>query len=242
MSVIETIAALAVLGLASAPHCALMCGPLAMRGCRGAGGALSRQDTLGYVAGRLSAYLFVGAVAGSVGAGVLGVVDSPLRVVAVEAIAVLLLCEGVNVLMPGRFGFAAWVSRPSSTVLSAIFPTRGVGLGMATGFLPCGALLAAVLLASSSASVVAAGLGMLTFAVVTLPGVFAPLLASLSLGGWFGGGISKVPRGPQALRRAGGIALVLLSLWVGARPLLMGGGPHSIMPSHVHRDSGPAAR
>jgi len=240
VSVVETITALAVLGLASAPHCALMCGPLALRGCRGADGAVSAKLTLGYVAGRLSAYLFVGALAGSVGAGVLGVVDSPLRVVAIELIAVLLLSEGLNVLMPGRFSLVAWAPRPSSTALSSLFPTRGVALGMATGFLPCGALLAALLLASSSASAVAAGLGMASFALVTLPGVFAPLMASLSLSRWFGGGLPKALREPRALRRAGGIALVLLSLWVGARPLLAAGSLHSILPPHTHPSSSSA--
>ena len=70
MSVAATalsVPALFALGLASSPHCALMCAPLAQLGSRPGHGL----DTMRLHLGRLSAYMLLGAIAGALGGGIL---------------------------------------------------------------------------------------------------------------------------------------------------------------------------
>ena len=81
---------------------------------------------------------------------------------------------------------------------------------MATGILPCGVMMGAWLLAASTGTAMRGSLTMLIFAVATLPGLLAPVLA---------GGVLT-----PALRRLRpawyGWAWCLLAVWVGARPLM----------------------
>jgi sulfite exporter TauE/SafE len=109
------------------------------------------------------------------------------------------------------------------------FPTQGLALGLATGFLPCAALLAAVLLAAASTAPLAAGLGMLVFAVASAPGLLVPIVA----GDWFTRRLG--PRGAGlAGMRLGGVALLVLALWIGARPWLNASQAMHAMHGHAH--------
>jgi sulfite exporter TauE/SafE len=229
MSWLETLAAFAALGLASAPHCAFMCGPLAVHGCR-RGERTHASLTLQYMLGRASSYFFLGVVAGSVGVLSFGAVGRGFTLVLCELIAVLLLMEAAARFFPGRFGLRRARLPRLFERARAWFPTRGLALGLATGFLPCAALLAAVLLAATAELPLAAGVGMLVFALASAPGLLVPIVA----GGWFARAV-----GPRAARVAGmklaGVALLALALWIGARPFL-----HSSHATHASSGVGNA--
>jgi hypothetical protein len=202
---------------------------------------VSPRLTFQYVAGRATSYVFLGVMAGTIGSHALARLGSSARVWVAEAIAVVLVVDGLRLLrsraLPVRksvepapaavvdrapFGAErrrSWLAAPQS-VLQALLsaaPRQGLGLGLVTGFLPCGALLSALVLASSSGSVPAAAAGMLVFSLASLPGVLAPLLLARPLRR------AMTPiRVPHLAAAAGGTVLILLGLWVAARPLRVG--------------------
>lgn len=207
---IELVVAAAVLGLGVAPHCAVMCGPVAARACA-AQGRTRMESAPGYVLGRLTSYAFVGVVVGTFGGGLLTQVASPLRIVAIELVALFLLAEGIRLIAPRLFA-AGSLGRISETIAKRI-PKSGLGLGLATGFFPCGALISAVLLAAISGNGLSGAVVMAVFSFASLPGVLAPSLAIR----WFGrNGVGDFT---AKFARAGGALLIVLAVWVGARPL-----------------------
>jgi sulfite exporter TauE/SafE len=208
--VIELVVAAAVLGLGVAPHCAVMCGPVAARACA-ARGASRLESAPGYVIGRLTSYSLVGVIVGTFGGGLLTQAASPLRIVAIELVALFLLAEGLRLIAPGWFA-AGSLGRISENIARRI-PQSGLGLGLATGLFPCGALISAVLLAAISGNGLSGAAVMAVFSFASLPGVLAPSLAIA----WFG----RRGAGDFTARfaRAGGALLIVLAVWVGARPL-----------------------
>ncbi len=218
LGIAETLAAFALLGLASTPHCAAMCGPLAARAC---GGRLLSASSGGYVVGRTSSYLALGALAGGLGSSVLEFVGPALRLVVAEFVALILLLEGVRMLRGG--GLAA-TGVPVPTWVLPVWrrlPERGLGIGLATGFLPCGALLSALLLAAASGGSLQAAAGMAVFSLASLPGVLVlPLIAGATARLRFG------TRAPDLARRVGGCTLIAIALWVAVRPALVSQHDH----------------
>jgi sulfite exporter TauE/SafE len=175
------------------------------------------ESAPGYVLGRLTSYAFVGVVVGTFGGGLLTQVANPLRIVAIELVALFLLAEGIRLIAP-RFFAAGSLGRISETIGRRI-PTSGLGLGLATGFFPCGALISAVLLAAISGNGISGAVVMVVFSFASLPGVLAPSLAF----GWFARrGSGDLTAG---FARAGGALLIALAVWVGARPLFATPGP-----------------
>ncbi len=223
MSASEYIVALGLLGLASNVHCIAMCGPLAARACC-ASGRMDPVLSLQYLAGRMTSYVFLGALVGFAGARLVVHAGAPLRVVIAELVALILLVQALRLWKPGWFSLRRFglLAKPVAT-LSSVLPRRGLGLGLITGFLPCGALYAALGVAAASADPLVAAAGLALFAVASIPG----LLAAAA-------GVAFVGRSPQRnwkLRRglagSGALALALLAFWIAARPLL---------PHHGHHD------
>lgn len=149
----EVVLAGGMAGLASAPHCAGMCGPIAAATC------VDAESGTRYGLGRLAAYAFNGALAGGMGHALLGLLDAPVA----RGIASLLLGAGL--------GLSAW--RLYSSRAPKLFglrtksdlSRRPATIGALTGFLPCGALVAGLTLAAASGSIVFGALTMLAFAV-----------------------------------------------------------------------------
>ena len=176
------LAAGATAGLASIPHCAGMCGPLAAFACRSPSGERSEGwRVLAYQGGRLAGYTTLGVVAGALG-------------------------HGLSFALPGRYvqallswslalalGFAAFrayrASRPRPALPHAApialgraprapsLAERLLGrvlhapllLGLLTALLPCGALAAGLLVAAGTAQPWGGALAMIGFAVASGP-------------------------------------------------------------------------
>lgn len=177
-------------------HCAGMCGPfvLSQVGSRLSGLPLERAGRLArlrgaallpYHAGRLTTYSLLGAAAG----GLAGGVEPLLAHGYLPAIVLMLAALGFAVLGIGRLAqlplLAGW--RPQSrgfggnlsgwwqSRLGGLFrqPTgwRGYLLGLGLGFLPCGLIYGALLLAGASGNWRDGLLMMAAFALGTMPGL-----------------------------------------------------------------------
>jgi sulfite exporter TauE/SafE len=194
------LAALAT-GLLGSLHCAAMCGPLAIAGCR------ARGDTLRYLLGRAVSYATVGAALGLFGRRAVDLVPARL---AVFVVAAALAWRGVSLLRaPGQLVQIRLVRDVGS-----LLPSSGLGLGLATGFLPCGLLLPAWLLAASTESAPLGAVVMLAFAFASTGGLLLPLLGRPLLGRL------ALPRRAQAA------AWLILAALVAARPLLVASHCH----------------
>ena len=184
----------ALMGLAAAPHCALMCStPCALA-------ATGRREQARLLTGRLIGYSAAGVVASvsaqalaqmSQGAAVL----QPLWALLQAALLVLGLSLVVRGRVPVWLANARW--RPA--------PGRSFVTGLAWVVMPCGLLHAALLLAALSNSPLGGGLAMAAFAVTSMLGLaVAPA--------W----VARLPRrvgdASPALRLAG-VGLVAASGW-----------------------------
>ena len=165
-------------GLASMPHCAAMCGPLAAAGGGG-------RRAIAFQTSRFGAYLVLGYIAGGVGQGLRALFD--------DARLVHMLLAGS---LAVGLGLAAWrlwregssKAEPDLIQLGRKKPARrqlikSAMLGASTACLPCGALLAGALVAASAGSVIGGALSMGAFAVVSSPGLLAASFAASRLRG-----------------------------------------------------------
>jgi sulfite exporter TauE/SafE len=206
------LAAAAGAGLVGTVHCAAMCGPLAA-----AGVAPGARAAAGYFGGRLLSYGAVGALLGFIGEHALCKLPmASVQLGAAVLVALALAARGVALVRPR--GLVKLGRRPPRRLLgrlAAILPRRGLGLGLATGILPCGMLIPAWLLAAATASAAGGAAVMVVFSVASAPGLVAIALGARAVRGLF----SRVP--PLAIASA----FWLLALYVAARPLL--GAVHS---------------
>ena len=221
--ILETavLTALATGALGSA-HCAAMCGPLAVAGCS-RGEAVSREDAAGYFAGRLFAYATMGAVMGHLGHHALCILPmTVLEGIATAAVASAAAYRGISLLRARPSGERLLVlgaRRPRATALASLaelWPRRGLGLGLATGIMPCGLLLPAWVLAAGTASAPSGAVVMAAFSVATLPGLVVPLLGRRLL--------QRVMELERLPKSAYGLMWCALAAWIAARPLLVASG------------------
>jgi sulfite exporter TauE/SafE len=200
----ELVGVAVVTGVLGSIHCAAMCGPLAAAGGR----------PVAYLAGRLVSYAALGALFGLIGEHAL----CHLPVETVQTVAALLVgafavWKAVTVARRPRPAPALQLGRRRVPLLArvlSLLPRRGFGLGLATGFLPCGMLIPAWTLAMGSGGAPAGAAVMAAFWLGTSPGLLAPLVAARLARGL----LARVPRAVQ------GAAWAALALWVLARPLL----------------------
>lgn len=156
-------------------HCAAMCGPFVMAQTLARIGhgpvRLAGAALVPYHFGRFVSYTALGAALGGLG-GALASVPG-LR----WAIPFLLTTAGVLFALQAMgkaFGaksgvLAAWLGRAVRPLLEAPGPARGLALGVALGFLPCGFLYAALAAAAGSGGAFDGALAMAGFALGTVP-------------------------------------------------------------------------
>lgn len=204
MELLPLLGAALAAGLASAPHCAGMCGPLALAAC-----GSRAAPSAGYAVGRALSYALGGAAAGLVGGRVVGVLGrAHVHEVAAAITALAIAWQAVR-LLRGTSRAPTLVPLRASKGSSV---TRGLGLGALTGLLPCGALASGLMLAASAASAQGGAAVMLVFSLATAPGLIA-VVAAGRLASLFG------LRAPTSLqRRVFGVALIALAAWTLARP------------------------
>jgi uncharacterized protein len=214
--------ALATGALGSA-HCAAMCGPLAAAGCGGETG-LSARKTAGYFLGRAAAYTTMGAVLGHIGRHALCILPmGALEGIAIFMVAAAAAYRGISLLRrkaPGDRLIALGTApkkratRPWISLVGELLPRRGLGLGLATGVMPCGLLLPAWALAAGTASAAAGAAVMAAFSLATMPGLLVPIVGR----GVLERALARVPV------QAYGVAWCALSVWVAVRPWLVASG------------------
>ncbi len=226
------------LGLAGAAHCAGMCGGFAAAvSARRDPTASAALRQLAYLLGKATTYALLGvsaALAGGLlahgGAGLVG--DDPgTRARALESLRGILawMAGGMLVLFGlASMGFApparlrpaalerllAPLARGLRSLASLPGYAGALGLGLSTGFLPCGLSWAALVLAATTNPAVA-GLGLFVFGLAT-----APALVAAALGWRFLGARRRV----WAARLAGPL-LVAFGLYTGLRGGLPVGEP-----------------
>lgn len=208
-------------GLLASLHCAAMCGPLALAGCSNQG-VLHGKSTLGYFGGRLIAYGAVGAVLGHLGKHALCILPmNTLQSIALVSVSLLSAARGISILRAKKSNSNELISlragakentQKRASVLGLLFetlPKRGLGLGLITGFLPCGVLFMAWALAAGTASPQQGALSMMLFCVASMPGLIVPLA-----------GRKLIMRASAHLpKTAYGLLWCALALWLAFRPL-----------------------
>lgn len=229
----ETMIAMALLGFSSAPHCAFMCGPLAARACARSQGQSTWRNSLLYTAGRLASYTFLGALAGALGA--VAITPSPLLgQLASAALAAVLAWRAWELAFPGRRRFAF-----HPRLVRLLRPLRNDAgfLGLVTALLPCGAVVAALLLAATSANAAVGALGMTVFTLASAPGTLLVV--------WGGGSVGRrveARLSPLQMRNGAIAVLLALSLWTALRPWLGHEHHHHEPMKHVHHMHGHSAQ
>ena len=173
-------------------HCVGMCGPFVVSQVTARMehvpvrrmGELTRLHgalLLPYHFGRATTYVLLGVLAGVLSDGLTALSQTAwLMPVLLSAAAVFFLIYGLSGLLPhlapdvgiGR-RFGAVLSRPLKSLFAAPTGWRGYGLGLALGFIPCGLVYGALLLAGGAGGAVAGGMVMAGFALGTLPALFA---------------------------------------------------------------------
>jgi len=173
-----------LLGLAGGGHCAGMCGGIVGALTLAPGGrARPIVFAAAYHAGRASSYVVAGAmigIVGEMGLTLRGTLQVQQALFAVASIALLIaglsLAGYAPVMRPlEAAGSVLWrrIQPWSRALIPATTPPRAALLGVLWGWLPCGMVYAALLLALGSGSVVGGAVTMLAFGLGTLPSLVA---------------------------------------------------------------------
>lgn len=178
-----------LLGLASTAHCWGMCGGLVMAFSAVPAAADRTLDNgawhraIAFNAGRLIAYILLGALCGASGAGLLSALPGDAGHSALEtAAALFMVISGLAMLgrLPGHLqletlGLKLWrATRPlTSALLPATSVPRRFLLGGLWGLVPCGLVYSMLTLAATRGSATDGALLMTAFGAGTLPGMLA---------------------------------------------------------------------
>lgn len=195
--------ALFLAGLGTSLHCSLMCGALQGVQLQSRGG-MSLQQTLMLIhSGRLLGYTTLGAVAGALGAPLLGWLPAEQggRVVQVLA-AVTLVMAALLHLRKKPLQHSACGLRKRNGLMRLPEAPRLFIQGLMWAALPCGILYAVLLLAALAGSAVSGALLLAAFGLGTVP------LLGMT-GGLWGGIIQRAS--PQHWRATGAAALLALA-------------------------------
>lgn len=166
----------AAAGLASIPHCTVMCGPLSAYACSGCS-PVSGQAR--YQLGRFISYSALGAVVGAAGgAAAIALPGSWGSALLSWSLALGLGVAALRLWRRPRTRLVQVATKPSTR--REAFERPGVvaalgrhpfAVGLVTALLPCGALAAAVLIAASTGSASGGAMSMLAFSVVSGAGL-----------------------------------------------------------------------
>jgi len=199
----------ALFALASALHCAGMCGAFALAVAGAPAGRGARL--LLYLLGKTFTYVFLGALAGAAGAGV-AQVFGPARLLLGVLVGAALLLAGWRFLVGGAPARAPGVlssalARALAGPLAALRQRGGAGaafsLGALTGLLPCGVAWLAALQAAALGGPARGAVFLAAFGAGTAPALLAV--------GLLGGGLFS-RAGARRARLAGGGLLVAAGL------------------------------
>lgn len=174
------LAAALLLGLAGSAHCAGMCGGIVGALAAAPGGrARPYAFAAAYHLGRATSYAAAGAIAGALGEASLALRGSlATHQVLFAAASAAMLATGLYVAGYAPFvrrleaaGAVLWrrIQPWSRPLLPARTPLQAGSLGVLWGWLPCGMVYGALLLALASGSVLGGAATMAAFALGTMP-------------------------------------------------------------------------
>ncbi|AHE99553.1 membrane protein [Thioalkalivibrio paradoxus ARh 1] len=209
-----TLVAAFAVGVLGGVHCLGMCGGIvgAISLSHGAGAAPSWPRLLAYNLGRMTSYVVAGALAGLLGAVLLGGLPQGQRVLELLAAVFLVL---LGLYLAGWWPVLARLERVGGRIWRRIeplgrrfIPVRHAGqafvVGGIWGWLPCGLVYSVFVWTLSAGSATGGALLMAAFALGTLPnlmlmGIFAARLARIVRNDW--------------LRKGAGTLLIAYGLW-----------------------------
>ena len=214
VTAIRVIGAALVLGLASAWHCAAMCGPIALVASR------KRTYHFGlYGLGKTITYVLLGVLVATLS------LPLGMHPVGKMALAVLIgiVWVATGIETGGWYRASSWFSGSAGTFgrWLAIVRTSRWGqtnfvLGLLNGLLPCGLLYAALGMATTYQSLPLAAAFMGTFGAATLPSLAAVAYVHRRFS------LVKAPW----LRTVLGVTMVAIGLYMMLKPWLMTAHPH----------------
>ncbi|MGP9491148.1 urease accessory protein UreH domain-containing protein [Psychrobacter sp. AOP7-B1-24] len=226
-----------LMGFFGSPHCLGMCGGLVTAfglSMKEASPAKRRALIATYHLGRLTSYAFLGLIAGLIGTTVL----EPLMMGnSLPRILLGLVLVFVGVTMLGapflnkleRFGMRFW--QYLSPLRQKVFPLntfpRALTAGLLWGFLPCGLVYGALLIAVVAHNPLSGAVLMFVFGLGTVP----MLVATHETVGWLRDKIGRF-----RLRQLNGAVMVISGLAIAVVPIAMSTmhGGHDM--SHMHGD------
>lgn len=200
-ALLSSLAAAALLAGTGGLHCAAMCGGIAsaltfsIPSEKRQGKKLWAWQLL-YGSGRVSTYMLLGAGAGALGNGLLKHLSSQhfhwpalLSATIMLLLAIQMMGKQSPLIHLEKVGTHVW--RRIQPLLKGLMPVdhplKAYALGSLWGFMPCGLLYSALMVAAGTTNALAGALTMLVFGVITIPpvasaGVFAGKLRHLREG------------------------------------------------------------
>lgn len=203
-------------GLLGGVHCVGMCGGIVAATAL-QGGEMRVRLLLGYNLGRLASYGVAGMLAGMLGsAALLSQHLLPVQQGLYLLAQLMLILLGLY--LAGVHRSLAWVERAGgllwrqiqpmlSRLLPITTPGRAIAAGVLWGWLPCGLVYSALILALAQGSATDGGLLMLAFGLGTLPNLLAM--------GWLAQRLRGLVKQPW-LRRVAGLSVLTMGavgLW-----------------------------
>lgn len=228
-----------LMGFFGSPHCLGMCGGLVTAfglSMKDVSPAKRRALVATYHIGRLSSYAFLGLLAGLIGTTVLEPLMTGNNMPRI-LLGLVLVFVGVTMLGAPflnkleRFGMRFW--QYLSPLRQKVFPLntfpRALTAGLLWGFLPCGLVYGALLIAIVAHNPLSGAALMFVFGLGTVP----MLVATHETVGWLRDKIGRF-----RLRQLNGATLVLSGLAVVFIPMVMSGmhGGHNHAGGHAAMD------
>ena len=230
-ALLAAVSAALLAGFFGSAHCLGMCGGIAgLFAVKADIARLSRRAHLAFVynLGRILGYALLGFVVAGIGktfVGVIPMLSGPLRI----ASGVLIILVGLQIAfnwrplaLLERGGAGIWqrIAPSARGLLPVTSAAKALALGFLWGFLPCGLVYSALLIAATGGEALNGAYVMTAFGLGTLPAMFLTGLGSAQLQAF----MSK----SWARRGAGLLVIVmgLITLWM---PLtaLFGADPHA---------------
>ncbi len=214
------------LGLFSSFHCIGMCGGVISALTFGLDQKI-RDDKVtlavylfAYNFGRLFSYFVAGLIVGYIGTtivGVIGMSSAHQTIKTFSAIMIILIGLYIAGWFPQfskieHLGVKLWkkIQPFGQRLIPVKTPKHAICFGMIWGWLPCGLVYTALLLAALSGNAINAGLGMLAFGLGTVPAVIGTGLIS--------GKLNNTLRKPT-VRKLFGFAMIILAVLMMAIPM-----------------------
>lgn len=207
-------------GLLGSTHCLGMCA--GMSGLFAAGATVATLKTqfplaLAYNSGRVLSYAILGAVVALIGGGAVTLAPGLAGAVRIAS-GVLIILIGLQVAFRWRLlspvekaGALIWnrMAPGAKGLIPANSLSKAAGLGLLWGWLPCGLVYSALLLAATTTEATGGALVMVAFGLGTMP---AMILSGLSA--------SKLSAFMSRNRLGAGLLIVLLGIATLAMPLM----------------------